>query len=111
MLIALLVLALLGFLVAVTPGVVVGYAFVATTSRLRLGVRIPVLLLVAAATGAMWTGLMGADNLWRSTAIGLTFLTTLASGAGFLGREAHKRRARQYPHPLWPGWYPPAANR
>ncbi|MFD8631198.1 hypothetical protein [Streptomyces sp. NPDC059533] len=111
MVIALLVFVLVGAFLAVTPGVVVGFVVVVTTRRLSLRVRVPVLLLVAAATAALWLGVIESANLWRSTAIGLTFLSTLASGAGFLGIEAAKRRARRIFHPQWPGWYPPAANR
>ncbi|MFJ8018331.1 hypothetical protein [Streptomyces sp. NPDC096339] len=102
---------LIGLVVAVTPGVVVGYAFVAMSRRLSLGVRIPALLVVAAGTGALWTAAMGAIHSWGVIAIGLTSLATLASGAAFLGLEAAKRRVRRYPHPQWPGWYPPAAHR
>lgn len=111
MIIALLVFAFLGLAAAVTPGVIVGYAGVATTRRLSLGARIAVLLLLAAGTGALWLGVPGAADFWLVTAMGLTFLATLASGAAFLGLEAVKRRVRQYPHPQWPGWYPPATHR
>ncbi|MFB6613094.1 hypothetical protein ACFCV9_02520 [Streptomyces sp. NPDC056367] len=111
MVIALLVFLFLGFLVAVTPGVIVGFAVVATSRRLSLGARILLLLLLAAGTGALWLGVTGAAGFWRVAAMGLTFLATLASGAAFLGLEALGRRVRRYPHPQWPGWYPSAVNR
>ncbi|MFD9723205.1 hypothetical protein [Streptomyces sp. NPDC059072] len=104
MVIALLVFLLLWAVAATLPGVIVGYAFVAMSGRLSTGVRIPALLLLSAATAALWMGVLDHDGFWRAAPMGLTFLATLASGAGFLGIEAAKRRARRYVHRQRPSW-------
>ncbi|MGW0395887.1 hypothetical protein ACWDYJ_34465 [Streptomyces sp. NPDC003042] len=104
MIIALLVFLFLGLIVAVTPGVLVGYAFVAVSGRLSLTTRVPLLVVLAMGTAALWLGLGEAANAMLPMAMGLTFLSTLASGAAFLTREAHKRRAPRYPAPAWQGW-------
>lgn len=111
MIIALLVFAFVGLVVTATPGAVLGYAFVATSGRLSLGARIPLLLVLAAASSATWLAVVGAANFWRPVAVTMSFIATLASGAIFLAREAQRRRAPRYPAVVWPGWQPPVNPR
>ncbi|MEV7522660.1 hypothetical protein [Streptomyces sp. NPDC091371] len=107
MVIALLVFLFLGLVVATVPGLLVGFVFVVTTKRLSRKVRIPSLVVVAAVVAALWLSLGGVADLWLVTAMGLTFMATLVSGATFLGIEAaRKRRVLRYPAPApaWQGW-------
>ncbi|MEU7552820.1 hypothetical protein AB0B01_10725 [Streptomyces sp. NPDC044571] len=111
MVIALLVFLFVGLIVAVTPGAVLGYAFVALSGRLSLRVRLPLLLVLAAGSAALWLGVIGAVKFWGAAVIVVSFTATLVSGAVFLLREAQRRRAPRYPAVVWPGWQPPADSR
>ncbi|WP_404953285.1 hypothetical protein [Streptomyces sp. 147326] len=111
MIIFLVVFLVVGLFLAVAPGGAVGYFFVAVSRRLSLGARIPLLVVLAAATGGMWLTLMGDAGYWQPTAAALSFAATLVSGAVSLAHEANKKRARHLPPVTWPGWYPPAGPR
>ncbi|MEU9082840.1 hypothetical protein [Streptomyces sp. NPDC048357] len=104
MIIALLVFLFLGLMVAVAPGLLIGYAFVAVSGKLSLTARILLLVALAMGTAALWLGLGEPANVLLPLAMLVSFLTTLASGAMFLGLEARKRRAPLYPAPAWQGW-------
>ncbi|MFA7765009.1 hypothetical protein [Streptomyces sp. NRRL S-448] len=97
---------------AVTPtaSAVLGYATVAVSGRLPLWARIALLLVLAAASSAAWVSALGFWTIWRPAALALPFLAAVASGAAFLAREAHKRRAPRIPASTWP-FRPPAAGR
>ncbi|MCJ1676422.1 hypothetical protein MTF65_03460 [Streptomyces sp. APSN-46.1] len=110
MVIAFLIFLALGLVVSVTPGAVLGYFFVVTSRRLRLRARIPLLLVVAAGSSAMWMILVGAANVFRPAILALSFAATLVSGITFLLHEAGKRRAARFPAPAWPGYRPPAGQ-
>ncbi|MFE6839978.1 hypothetical protein ACFVFI_34780 [Streptomyces sp. NPDC057705] len=107
----LLVFVVVGLLLAVAPGGAVGYFFVTVSRRLSLAARIPLLLVLAAGTGAMWLTLMGDANSWRPSVVILSFASTLVSGALSLIHEAGEKRARRLPAVAWPGWHPPADQR
>ncbi|MFB7462703.1 hypothetical protein ACFCZ1_04200 [Streptomyces sp. NPDC056224] len=107
MIIALLVflfLLFLGLIVAVAPGLLVGYAFVAVSGRLSLTARVSLLVALAMGTAALWLGLGEPASVLLPLAMLVSFLATLASGATFLGLEARKRRAPRYPAPAWRSW-------
>ena len=104
MIIALLVFLLLGLIVAVAPGLLVGYAFVAVSGKLSLMARVPLLVALAMGTAALWLGLGEPASVLLPLAMLVSFLATLASGAMFLGLEARKRRAPRYPAPAWQSW-------
>ncbi|MET9961380.1 hypothetical protein ABZ128_20390 [Streptomyces sp. NPDC006326] len=111
MVIALLFFLFVGLIVAVTPGAVLGYAFVALSGRWSPAVRLPLLLVVAAGTAALWLGIVGAATFWRPAVMAVSFFATLVSGAVFLVRESQRRRAPRSPVVVWPGWQPPADSR
>lgn len=104
MLIAFFLFMILGLLVAVTPGAVLGYAFVAVSGRVSRVARVALLVGLAALSAATWLSVLGADNVWRPSVVAVSFTATLASGITFLGREAAKRRALQRPAAQWPRW-------
>ncbi|MEU8775456.1 hypothetical protein [Streptomyces sp. NPDC048606] len=101
MIVALLIFLFLGVVVAIGPGLLIGYAFVAVSGRLSLTARIPLLVALASATATLWLGLGQTANVLLPLAMVLSFLATLASGALFLGIEAGKRRAPLRPAPVW----------
>ncbi|MFD6875032.1 MULTISPECIES: hypothetical protein [unclassified Streptomyces] len=101
MIIALLVFLFLGSVVAVAPGLLVGYAFVAVSGKLSLTARVALLVILAMGTAALWLGLGEPANVLLPLAMLVSFLATLASGVTFLGLEARKRRAPRYPAPAW----------
>ncbi|MCX4696998.1 hypothetical protein [Streptomyces sp. NBC_01408] len=111
MVIAFLVFMALGAVVVVTPGAALGYAFVVTSGRLSLGARVPLLLVLAAASAVAWMGVAGAAGNWRPAIMVLSFTATLVSGATFLVHESRQRRAPRFPTVVWPGWHPPADPR
>ncbi|MDX3537421.1 hypothetical protein PV721_24235 [Streptomyces sp. MB09-01] len=111
MIIFLIVFLVVGLFLAVAPGGAVGYFFVAVSRRLSLAARIPLLVVLAAGTGAMWLTLMGGADYWRPIVVALSFISTLISGTVSLVHEAGKKRARNLPPVTWPGWYPPGAPR
>ncbi|MGW7439223.1 hypothetical protein [Streptomyces sp. NPDC054849] len=107
MIIALLVflfLLFLGLIVAVAPGLFVGYAFVAVSGKLSLAARVLLLVALAMGTAALWLGLGEPASVLLPLAMSVSFLATLASGAAFLGLEARKRRAPRYSAPAWQSW-------
>ncbi|MEU9109136.1 hypothetical protein AB0D54_33380 [Streptomyces xanthophaeus] len=104
MIIALLVFLFLGLIVAVAPGLVVGYAFVAVSGRLSLTARVALLVVLAMGTAALWLRLGEPSSILLPLGMLVSFLATLASGAAFLGLEARKRRAPRYPAPAWQSW-------
>ncbi|MFJ3520365.1 MULTISPECIES: hypothetical protein [unclassified Streptomyces] len=104
MIIALLVFLFLGLIVAVAPGVLVGYAFVAVSGKLPLTARVLLLVVLAMGAAALWLGLGEPASVLLPLAMLVSFLATLASGAAFLGIEARKRRAPRYPAPTWQSW-------
>ncbi|MFD5412378.1 hypothetical protein [Streptomyces nojiriensis] len=106
-----LVLTLVGLAVTVVASAVLGYATVAASGRLPLGARIALLLVLAAASSAAWVSALGIWAIWRPAALALPFLTAVLTGAAFLAREAHKRRAPRTPATAWPVGHPPAAGR
>ncbi|MFF4390231.1 MULTISPECIES: hypothetical protein [unclassified Streptomyces] len=106
-----LVLTLVGLAVTLTASAVLGYATVALSGRLPLGARIVLLLVLAAASSAAWVSALGFWAVWRPAALTLPFLTAVASGAAFLAREAHGRRAPRTPAAAWTAGRPPAAGR
>ncbi|MFJ4776159.1 hypothetical protein [Streptomyces sp. NPDC088762] len=108
MIIAAFVFLIVGLFVVVTPGAVLGCVFALVSGRLPHVARIPLLVLLAGGSAALWLAVIG-PNLWRPAIVVLSFTATLVSGATFLMREARKRRAPQIPP--WPAWYPPAGPR
>ncbi|MEU9379351.1 hypothetical protein AB0D94_37130 [Streptomyces sp. NPDC048255] len=111
MVIAFLVFIFVGVVVVVTPSAALGYAFVVTSSRLSLGARIPLLLVLAVGSAAAWMGSAAVTGTLWPVVVALSFTATLASGAAFLVRESGPRRAAQVPAVVWPGWGPPADPR
>ncbi|WP_327260065.1 hypothetical protein OG444_39700 [Streptomyces sp. NBC_01232] len=99
-----LVFLFLGLIVAVAPGLLVGYVFVAVSGKLPLTVRVLLLVVLAMGAAALWLGLGEPANVLLPLAMLVSFLATLASGAAFLGLEARKRRAPRYPAPTWQSW-------
>ncbi|AJT68877.3 hypothetical protein T261_7279 [Streptomyces lydicus] len=105
--IAFLAFMALGLVVAVAPGAILGYTFVALSGRLSHRVRGPLLLALATGSAAMWLVVVDASNIWRPVIVMLSFTATLVSGVTSLVLEARRRRAPQFPTAVWPGWYPP----
>ncbi|MFD9337985.1 hypothetical protein ACFWBF_26825 [Streptomyces sp. NPDC060028] len=103
MILIILFFLLLGLAVGITPGAILGYFFVAVSSRLPRGVRILSLLVLAAVSATTWLFVPGVDHIWRAPLVVLSFAATLASGATFLGREASRRRASRLSAVGWPG--------
>ncbi|WP_405786598.1 hypothetical protein OG753_40140 [Streptomyces sp. NBC_00029] len=99
-----LVFLFLGLIVAVAPGLLVGYVFVAVSGKLPLTARVLLLVVLAMGAAALWLGLGEPANVLLPLAMLVSFLATLASGAAFLGLEARKRRAPRYPAPTWQSW-------
>ncbi|MFF4446802.1 hypothetical protein [Streptomyces sp. NPDC001502] len=97
--------------VTLTASAVLGYATVAVSRRLPLWARITLLVALAAASSAAWVSALGFWAVWRPAALALPFLTAVVSGAAFLAREAHKRRAPRIPASAWPVRHPPATGR
>ncbi|GGR77675.1 hypothetical protein [Streptomyces nojiriensis] len=97
--------------VTLTASAVLGYATVAVSGRLPLWARITLLAVLAAASSAAWVSALGFWAIWRPAALALPFLTAVTSGAAFLAREAHKRRAPRIPASAWPAHRPPFAGR
>ncbi|MFG2716672.1 hypothetical protein ACGFX2_40110 [Streptomyces goshikiensis] len=104
MIIALLFFLFLGLIVAVAPGLLVGYAFVAVRGRLSLTARVLLLVALAMGTALLGLGLGEPASVLLPLAMLVSFLATLASGAMFLGLEARRRRAPRYPAPAWQSW-------
>ncbi|MET9463815.1 hypothetical protein ABZY44_03130 [Streptomyces sp. NPDC006544] len=110
MVLALLLFVAVGFLVAVTPGAVLGYFVVAVSRRRPLGVRVALLLGCGVALSLAWlvrTSATGVVELDIPVAV-LPFVATLVSGFSFLSHQTHQRRALQAPPVVWPGWAPAA---
>lgn len=110
MVLALLFFVAVGFLVAITPGAVLGHFLVAVSRRRPRGARVALLLGCGAALSTAWLVWMGGTDLaWLEIpAAGLSFVATLVSGFAFLARETHRRRRLQAPPVVWPGWAPAA---
>ncbi|MGW2269689.1 hypothetical protein [Streptomyces yangpuensis] len=108
MIIALFVFLFVGAVLAATPGAALGYAFVAVSARLSHGVRILLLVLLAAASAATWLTVLEAGIVWRPAVVTLSFIATLVSGATFLEREAGRLRAARFRTRPWPNWQSPA---
>lgn len=100
MIIAFLVFIMLGVVVAGTPGALLGYVLVVVSRGLSRGARVGLLLVLAAASSALWLVWVGlADPLGPAVMV-LSFTATIVSGATFLGREARRRHALQFPPPV-----------
>ncbi|MCX5304057.1 hypothetical protein OG304_11410 [Streptomyces sp. NBC_00160] len=97
-----LAVVLAGIAAILATSAVLGYATVAASRRLPLGARIALLVALAAGSAAVWVSALGIWAIWRPAALALPFLTTVASGAGFLAREARKRHTPRVRHPAWP---------
>ncbi|MGG7572387.1 hypothetical protein [Streptomyces sirii] len=110
MIFALLAFLALGFVVAVTPGAVLGCVFVGLSGKLPRAARVTLLLVLAAGPAAMWLVVMEIAVIWRLAGGVLSFTATIVSGVAFLAREAHRRRALQFPTAVWPGWSPPGGG-
>ncbi|UUU37953.1 hypothetical protein [Streptomyces sp. NBC_00162] len=99
-----LLLLFLGLIVAVVPGLLVGFAFVAVSGKLSFAARVSLLVALAVGTAALWLCLGETASVLLPLAMLVSFLATLASGAMFLGLEARKRRALRHPAPAWQSW-------
>ncbi|MET9607261.1 hypothetical protein ABZZ17_19625 [Streptomyces sp. NPDC006512] len=97
----LLLVLFLGLVVTVAPGLIIGYALVAVSGELSLTARVLLLVALAMGTAALWLGLGEPASVLLPLAMLVSFLTTLASGATFLGLEARRRRAPRHPAPVW----------
>ncbi|MGW6689947.1 hypothetical protein [Streptomyces sp. NPDC054961] len=113
MVIALLFFVAVGFLVAVTPGAVLGYFLVAVSRRRPQGARVALLLGGGVVVSTAWLVWIGTTSLvaLEVPAVGLSFVATLVSGFSFLAAETHRRRVLQARPVVWPGWAPAAGAR
>lgn len=108
MVIALLIFVAAGFLVAVTPGAVLGYFLVVVSRRLDHGARVALLLAAGAASSVMWLFFVTyTGDVLAVIVMGLSFVATLVSGFSFLTRETRRRHAHRFPPVVWAGYAPP----
>lgn len=103
MIFALLAFIVLGLVVAVVPGAILGCVCVVVSGRLPLGARVPLLLVLATGSAAMWLLVAETSHILRLVMVMLSFTATLVSGAASLAIQARRRRAPQFPTVVWPG--------